>query len=121
MMVEVLSGFLSGTGAGLWQQYSPHWQQGQWFMAVRIDAFTDPVTFKADLRRLVDEIHAIPPAADAAAGAQVGVPGDRGGATRARRAVAGIPLDAAIIAACTRLADECGVPFPAAITPPGPS
>jgi len=107
LMVDVL-GMLSGGGSGLWEHYTPEWRQGQWFAAWRIDAFVDPDEFKAEMRRVVDHIHAIQPIP----GSTVLVPGDRRAASRAARAAGGIPLDDDIADLCRHLSSETGVPFP---------
>jgi len=107
LMVDVL-GILSGTGSGLWQHYTPEWRQGQWFAAWRIDAFVDPDEFRAEMRQLVDHIHAIRPVP----GSAVLVPGDRRAACRAARASNGIPVDDDIAEQCRELAAASRVPFP---------
>jgi L-2-hydroxycarboxylate dehydrogenase (NAD+) len=112
MMVEVVSGILSGTGSGLWQTYTPAWQQGQWFAAWRIDAFIDPVEFKAEMKRMADHIRGTRPVEGQG---PVAVPGDRSATLRAERGRLGVPLDAHIIDHCCKLGEQAGVPFPAAL------
>ncbi len=112
LVVDILSGVLSGTGSGLFQQFGPEWRQGYWMAAWRIDAFVDVDEFKQEMARLVDGIHACRPAPGHDA---VLAPGDRSAATRAARAVAGVPLDDAIVEQCLAVAARAGVPFPAPI------
>jgi LDH2 family malate/lactate/ureidoglycolate dehydrogenase len=114
LVVDILSGVLSGTGSGLFQEFGPEWRQGYWMAAWRVDAFVDVDDFKAEMARLVDGIHACRPAPGHDA---VLVPGDRSAATRAARAVTGIPLDLAVVEQCLAVASAAGVPFPPPIDP----
>jgi LDH2 family malate/lactate/ureidoglycolate dehydrogenase len=109
LVVDILSGVLSGTGSGLFQTFGPQWRLGYWLAAWRVDAFVDADQFKGEMRRMVDAIHASRPAPGHAG---VLVPGDRAEASRAERARTGISLDAAVVAQCVAVAEETGVAFP---------
>ena len=113
LVVDILSGVLSGTGSGLFQTFGPQWRQGYWMAAWRVDAFTDLAAFKVEMARMVDAIHASRPAAGESS---VLVPGDRGAASRVRRALDGIPLDDEIVRMCESFAGDTGIRFPEPMT-----
>jgi LDH2 family malate/lactate/ureidoglycolate dehydrogenase len=116
LVVDILSGLLSGTGSGLFQRFGPQWRIGYWLAAVRVDAFVDPEEFDLEMLRLVDALHALPPAPGSAG---VLFPGERGSASRADRAARGIPLDGAVVRACAELGERRGHAFPQALAPAG--
>ena len=62
---------------------------------------------------MVGRIHASRPASGVDA---VLVAGDRAAASRAARAVDGIPLDDAVVEQCEQYASATGVPFPAPVS-----
>lgn len=107
LMVDAL-GVLSGSGSGLWQNYTPDWSQGQWFAAWRIDLFTDPEEFEREMARVSDHIHGLP----VRTGARIALPGERRAATRAERSRLGIPLPAALVGQLRELAAATGARFP---------
>lgn len=114
LMVDVMSGLLSGTGSGLWQRYSPEWQMGHLFGAWSIEAFVDPQEFATEMKKLINHIHETPPAPGVD---RVRVPGDRSHETRARRLREGIPLDASVVTLCRELGDSLGIDFPKPLKP----
>ncbi|MBI2767136.1 MAG: Ldh family oxidoreductase [Chloroflexi bacterium] len=111
LMVDILTGVLSGASSGLFIDRVAL-AQGFWFAAWRIDAFRDPVEFKAEMRRVADHIRATRPAPGRDA---VLLPGDPEHAARADRLANGIPLDAETIDQLTALGAEIGVAFPAGV------
>lgn len=108
LMVDILSGVLSGAGSGLFVDRRTL-VQGYWFAAWRIDAFRDVGEFKAEMKRVVDHIRATKPQPGRDA---VLIPGDPEAAQRAVRERAGIPLDEETIEQLGALGQEVGVPFP---------
>jgi L-2-hydroxycarboxylate dehydrogenase (NAD+) len=111
LMVDILTGVLSGTGSGLFLD-ARRVEQGYWFAAWRIDAFRDLADFKAEMKRMTDHIRATRPEPGRE---RVLVAGDPEHAARADREANGIPLDGETIEQLTKLGDEQGVPFPAAV------
>jgi len=111
LMVDILTGVLSGTGSGLFLDRAIL-AQGFWFAAWRIDAFRDPVEFKAEMRRMLDHIRATKPEPGVE---RVLIAGDPEAFARADREAHGIPLDAETIDLLEALGAKCGVPFPAPV------
>ncbi|MCC6387611.1 MAG: Ldh family oxidoreductase [Dehalococcoidia bacterium] len=111
LMVDILTGVLSGTGSGLFLDRAIL-AQGFWFAAWRIDAFRDPIEFKAEMRRMVDHIRATTPEPGVE---RVLIPGDPEAFARADREAHGIPLDGETIDLLGALGAKCGVPFPAPV------
>lgn len=109
LMVDILTGVLSGSGSGLFADRATL-VQGYWFAAWRIDAFRDVAEFKAEMKAMVDHIRATRPAPGVEA---VLVAGDPEFIARAEREAHGIPLDQESIDQLTALGQEVGVPFPA--------
>lgn len=112
MVVDILSGILSGTGSGLFASFGPDWRIGYWMAAWRVDAFVDPAEFDREMVRMVDGMHAARPAPGSTG---VLVPGERAAAARVERRRAGVPLDDAVVQACRDVVTETGVAFPAPI------
>jgi len=111
LVVDLLSGLMSGTGSGLHQSYGPEWAQGYWFLAFRVDLFTDPDEFRREVAATNDVVRN----SRLADGADpVRVPGDGSAAARRRHLAEGIPLSPDVVAMCERFAGELGVMFPAA-------
>jgi L-2-hydroxycarboxylate dehydrogenase (NAD+) len=108
LMVDILTGILPGMGSAL---FIPRGQpdQGQWFAAWRIDAFTEVAEFKANMRRMCERIRASKPVPG---GPPVLIPGDPEAAARKERTAAGIPLDQETIDQLKTLSAETDVPFP---------
>lgn len=111
LMVDILTGVMSGGSSGLFVDRATL-SQGYWFAAWRIDAFRDPVEFKAEMKRVVDHIRATKPAEGIES---VMIPGDPEAIARRDRLANGIPLDDETIEQLTELGKECGVPMPAAL------
>jgi LDH2 family malate/lactate/ureidoglycolate dehydrogenase len=87
IMAEILGGLLSGTGAALLETAPAN---GCFFMALSADCFRPTTEFLADVRELVDALHATP----ALEGTErVLVPGDPEEAAEARHRREGINLD----------------------------
>lgn len=108
LMVDILSGVLSGAGSGLFVDRATL-VQGHWFAAWRIDLFREPDVFKSEMKQMVDHIRATRPAPGVEA---VLVPGDPEATARADREPNGIPLDQASIDQLIELSTNVGVPFP---------
>ena len=109
IMVDILTGVLSSMGSAM---FAPREQlaQAYWFAAFQIDAFREPSEFKADMKRMVDEIRATRPEPGVE---RVQVAGDPEWFQRADRTANGIPLDPVTIEQLSELGEEIGTPFPA--------
>ena len=112
MMVDVVSGLLSGAGSGLFLDRQTV-EQGQWFAAWRVDLFRDLAEFKGEMKRMVDHIRSTRPAAGVES---VLLPGEPEAHARAERTTKGIPLDEATLEQLEELGRTSGVSFPAAIS-----
>ena len=112
VMVDVVSGLLSGAGSGLFLDRQTV-EQGQWFAAWRVDLFRDLAEFKGEMKRMVDHIRGTRPAAGVES---VLLPGDPEARARAERTTKGIPLDEATLEQLGELGHTSGVSFPAAIS-----
>lgn len=109
LVVDLLSGLLSGTGSGLHQSYGPDWAQGYWFCAFRVDLFTDPTTFRDEVAATAGIVRSSRRADGAP---PVRVPGDGSAAARRRHLATGVPLPDEVVSMCERFAGELGVAFP---------
>jgi LDH2 family malate/lactate/ureidoglycolate dehydrogenase len=117
MMVDVLSGVLSGAN---WGPFAPAFAItqtppgsvgagiGHFFGALRIDGFIEPDEFKRQVDHLVRTFRAAPPAPGTSGPL---VPGDPERAAEAARLRDGIPLIPAVAADLEALAVETGVPL----------
>jgi L-2-hydroxycarboxylate dehydrogenase (NAD+) len=117
MMVDVLSGVLSGAN---WGPFAPAFAItqippgsvgagiGHFFGALRIDGFIEPDEFKRQVDHLVRTLRAAPPAPGTRGPL---VPGDPERAAEAERLRHGIPLIPAVAADLEALAVETGVPL----------
>jgi LDH2 family malate/lactate/ureidoglycolate dehydrogenase len=115
MMVDVLSGVLSGAN---WGPFAPAFAItqtppgsvgagiGHFFGALRIDGFIEPDEFKRQVDHLVRTFRSSPPAPGTSGPL---VPGDPERAAEAERGRAGIPLIPAVAADLEALAVETGV------------
>ncbi len=112
LMVDIMTGVLSGDGSGLFSPRGQNLVQGQWFAAWRIDLFCDPDEFKASMKAMADEIRNVAPVNGVE---RVLIPGDPEEMARAERSVKGVPLDNETIEQLGALGEQRGVPFPSAI------
>ncbi len=112
LMVDILTGVLSGDGSGLFIPRGGSLVQGQWFAAWRIDLFCDPDEFKSNMKRMTDAIREVPPVDEVE---RVVIPGDPEEMARADRASNGVPLDEETIEQLIELGTRRGVPFPGAV------
>ncbi len=115
LMVDILCGPLAGS---LWGTHLATLQRadvrsgiGHAFLVWRIDAFRDPDEFAADLRAMLAELRACPPAPGSGPGCVL-IPGDPEAAATAANRDAGIPLDAGVAAELRELGRELEVDFP---------
>jgi LDH2 family malate/lactate/ureidoglycolate dehydrogenase len=109
LMVDILTGMLPGAGSAL---FNERFHQGYWFAAWRIDAFTDPAEFKANMKRMADHIRGTRPEPGRES---VMIAGDPEWKARRDREVNGVPLDAETIEQLTVLGEEVGRAFPGAL------
>ena len=109
LMVDVMTGVLSGDGSGLFSPRGTNLVQGQWFAAWRIDLFSEADEFKSQMRELADAVRAVEPVEGVE---RVVVPGDPEEIARADRSVNGIPLDDETIEQLIALGEQRGIPFP---------
>jgi LDH2 family malate/lactate/ureidoglycolate dehydrogenase len=109
LMVDILTGVLPGAGSAL---FNERFHQGFWFAAWRIDAFTDPSEFKANMKRMADHIRATRPEAGRES---VMIAGDPEWKARRDREANGVPLDDETIEQLTALGEEIGRAFPVAL------
>jgi L-2-hydroxycarboxylate dehydrogenase (NAD+) len=113
-LVDVLCGPLAGSAwslhiSGARGAETPA-MIGHTFMAWRIDAFRDPAAFHADLRTMLGELRATPPASGHEA-TGVLIPGDPEIAAEAVNRRDGLPIRREVLAELRVLADELGLPF----------
>jgi L-2-hydroxycarboxylate dehydrogenase (NAD+) len=83
---------------------------GHAFMAWRIDAFRDPVEFYADLKAMIADLRATPPAPGHEA-TGILVPGDPEHAAEERNLHLGVPIKREVLDELRALAHELGLPF----------
>lgn len=86
---------------------------GHTFVAWRIDLFREPAEFYRDLRAMLQELRATPPAPGHEAPGVL-IPGDPELAAEAANRANGIPLRPALVDELRALADELGLAFPVA-------
>jgi len=108
MVVDILSGILSGVGPSLHIQYIKH-EVGHFFGAMRVDGFRPVDEFKA---MMDDMLHTFRTAPTVGGAERVLVAGQRELETRDERLAHGIPLHALVVGMLRRLADEVGLPAP---------
>ncbi len=111
MMVDILSGLLSGNGhsARLQSGTPTHGHVGHFHAAIRIDAFRDPTDWARDMQALYASVRAVRPIDGVE---QVLVSGEREHRIRQDRLVTGIPLPRRVIEQLEQCATDCQVPFP---------
>jgi L-2-hydroxycarboxylate dehydrogenase (NAD+) len=112
LMIGLLAGTLNGAAMGsevvdFNADDRTETNTGQAVAVLDPKAFCDPETFRDDVDRIVDELHAAEklPGVD-----RIRVPGEGRAETRRQREGSGIPMPAELRAALQRLADELGVP-----------
>jgi LDH2 family malate/lactate/ureidoglycolate dehydrogenase len=108
MVVDILSGVLSGVGFSLHIEYIKH-EVGHFFGALRIDGFRPVDEFKAMVDEMLDAFRSAPTVGGAE---RVLVAGQREFETRDERLAHGIPLHASVVALLRRLAEEVGLSMP---------
>ncbi len=113
LMVDILTGVLSGDGSGMFTPRGQNLIQGQWFAAWRIDLFCDPDEFKQDMREMAGAIRDVPPVEEVE---RVVIPGDPEELARADRSANGVPLDHETIEQLIALGEQISIPFPAPIS-----
>jgi ureidoglycolate dehydrogenase (NAD+) len=116
MMVDILSGLLTGMPTGdhvsdmFGDPMSARRRLGQFYGALRIDVFEEPVRFKTRLQELADRIRHQPQQDPDVA---VLVPGDPEKACLADRQAHGIPINPVLVEQFNTIARDLGIePFP---------
>ncbi len=110
LMIEILAAILSGASWGPhvrspYEDWSAPTDSGLWCLAIDLAPLMSPEDYTARLGSLLDALRAWP----AAPGQRIRVPGDRRAEVRARRALEGIPLDAATRTELDALSAEVSV------------
>jgi LDH2 family malate/lactate/ureidoglycolate dehydrogenase len=113
LMVEVLSGLLSGAAVGpeigsMYKQMDREQNVGHFFCLMDIGAFTDVETFKSRIDAMIDRIKACRrrPGVE-----EILVPGERSSRTAEERRRNGVPLDTATVGELRELGAKFGIPF----------
>jgi LDH2 family malate/lactate/ureidoglycolate dehydrogenase len=103
--VDVLTGILTGTG---WSKLLPvhTTQAAHTFVALRIDAFTEPAMFQRDLNAMLDALRNSAPMEGAE---RVIVPGDREATARRDREANGVPVPDVVLTELDDLAADLGI------------
>ena len=109
ILVDILSGVLSGSNFGPNVQQVKAANLGHFFMAFRPDLFLPTEQFKERMDDLISDLQHSPPAAGAERVLVAGQPEDE--FTEQYRA-GGIPIDAPTVATLRQMAEELDVPFP---------
>jgi LDH2 family malate/lactate/ureidoglycolate dehydrogenase len=91
LLVEVLSGLLSGDGGSMLRKKGEHCHA---FCALRIDAFPSGGSFKDLMDEMVEKLHATPTVEGAGS---IRYPGERGQRIYEERSVTGIPLQGHVV------------------------
>ena len=102
--VDILAGLLSATGWSLRLEKGTS-QSGQFFMALKVQAFAETDAFLRDMSDLLTTLMSAEPAA----GERVLFPGQREFEIRADRERNGVPLDLALLDRLNRFADKLGI------------
>ncbi len=116
LMVDIMTGVLSGDGSGLFSPRGQNLIQGQWFAAWRIDLFCEPDEFKSSMKEMADAIREVEPITGVE---RVVIPGDPEEIARADRSVNGVPLDEESIEQLIALGERRGAAFPAPLSKGG--
>jgi LDH2 family malate/lactate/ureidoglycolate dehydrogenase len=103
--VDVLTGILSGTG---WSKLLPvhTTQAAHTFVALRIDAFAEPETFRHELNAMLDTLRSSAPMEGAE---RVLVPGDREAECRRDRVANGVPIPDVVLEELDELAADLAI------------
>jgi len=114
LMIECLTSLVAGNpvladALGAPAGHRRH-RQNALALAIDVARFGDPAAFRAEVRRLVAALKALPHDP----GVEILVPGERGHRTLEQRARDGIPLPRAVYEALARAAERLGVAMPAA-------
>ncbi|PZC41841.1 MAG: Malate/lactate/ureidoglycolate dehydrogenase, LDH2 family [Chloroflexi bacterium] len=112
LMVDILSGVLSGQGPALGNAGVKDGEMGQWFAAWRINLFRDPDEFMDEMSDWVDALRDSRPTPGVDA---VQVAGDPEHRAREERTTLGIPLDQETVDQLRDLAAKLNLEFPAAL------
>jgi LDH2 family malate/lactate/ureidoglycolate dehydrogenase len=113
MVVDILSGVLSGAGAGASGGLAN--QVGHFFAAARIDCFRDPQEFKDEMDAFLELMQATPPVEGS--GESVIYAGIKEAAARADRERNGIPLHPDVLQFLDGLVEKLGVEAPRLAAP----
>jgi L-2-hydroxycarboxylate dehydrogenase (NAD+) len=103
LLVDVLSGLLSGDGGSMLRKTGEHCQA---FCALRIDAFPTGGSFKELMDEMIEKLHATPTIEGAE---PIRYPGERGQRTYEERSVTGIPLRQNVVDDLRRMSEEMGL------------
>ncbi len=111
LMVDIFSGILAGSGFGdqVYGADKPDTSRvGHFFAAIRIDAFRDPVEFKADMDTLIELLKNSPKAAGEE---RIFIHGEKEFERAERAAIEGVPLSNVTVGALKTAGEQDGVPF----------
>lgn len=103
LMVDVLSGLLSGDGGSMLRKKGEHCHA---FCALRIDAFPTGGSFRALMDELIETLHATP---TVEGGGPIRYPGERGERIYQERSARGIPLRPNVVEDLRRLGAALGL------------
>jgi len=106
VMVDVLSGLLSGSGTS-WEQVRGRGIYNHFFLVMKVEQFRPLDDFRQAVDRMQGDLRATPPAPGINA---VQAPGDPEFRALADRTANGVPLDAAVVASLGRLATLLEIP-----------
>ncbi len=111
LVVEVLTGVLSGSTASILHNLPPEWRghySDHFFGALDVARFTPVDAFKKSMDATITALEALPtvPGVD-----RVTVPGPYEAEIVAERVAKGIPLDGAVLEDLRTLGEEMGIPF----------
>ena len=111
LMVDIFSGILAGSGFGelVYGADKPEQSRvGHFFAAIRIDAFRDPVEFKADMDNLIEMLKNSPKAAGEG---RIYIHGEKEFERAERAEKEGVPLSEVTVRALSEAGEKDGVPF----------
>ena len=111
LMVDIFSGVLAGSGFGelVYGADRPDISRvGHFFAAIRIDAFRDPVEFKADMDSLIEMLKNSPKAAGEE---RIYIHGEKEFERADRAGIEGVPLSEVTVKALSEAGEKDGVPF----------